>query len=175
VDSSCKPRLSLSLDNEFDKVGNALLDYLEECQDFDVDPRDPRRQTLQGELKAPKFVKFNMLDHGRDCDEIFWEGVHSVSVSSLQHLTFIRSIEFYTATRQEWIYRFMGHLSRQLPLKFALSSYLSLTFLISMTRLLVTETPTVCVSGIDRYIFSSTGFYVFLKRLFLSDSHPIPL
>ncbi|KAI0686560.1 MM3350-like domain-containing protein [Earliella scabrosa] len=34
---------------------------------------DPRRRTPQGELKAPKFVRFHPLDNGDGCDEIFWE------------------------------------------------------------------------------------------------------
>ena len=35
--------------------------------------KDPRRRTPQGVLKAPAFVRFNPLDSGEDCDEIFWE------------------------------------------------------------------------------------------------------
>ena len=38
------------------------------------DPRDPRRRTPTGDLRMPKFVKFDPRDPGEDLDEIFWEG-----------------------------------------------------------------------------------------------------
>lgn len=42
-----------------------------------VEMTDIRRFTPQGELKAPKYVRFHFFDSGKRCDEIFWEGQSS--------------------------------------------------------------------------------------------------
>lgn len=56
--------------------------WIAERERSGADWADPRRETPQGVLKAPKFVKFHMLDSGEGCDEIFWEGGTCVAWST---------------------------------------------------------------------------------------------
>ncbi|RDX42291.1 hypothetical protein OH76DRAFT_135689 [Lentinus brumalis] len=51
--------------------------WIAERERSGIDFGDPRRRTPQGVLKAPKFVRFHMLDSGEGCDEIFWEDPHN--------------------------------------------------------------------------------------------------